>query len=83
MCTDTSSKMWWPKDRNDGPQRRTATTDRIDEQKRGDGYGILRDATPVGQHPAAFKLQFDIMMLDTLWKPYKLTTVPNGSRVIA
>ena len=37
----TSSKTWWPEDRNN-------------EQQRGDGYRILRDAAPVRFHPGRF-----------------------------
>lgn len=70
MCTDTSSKMWWPEDR-------------IREQKRGDDYGIAAKFLPSDLQRVGFKFQVDFMMLDTLWKPYKLTTVPNGFRVVA
>ena len=64
MCTDTSSKMWWPEDR-------------IDEQKRGDGCGIAAKLLPSDLQRFGFELQVDFMMLDTLWKPCKLTKVPK------
>lgn len=52
MCTDTSSKMCWPEDR-------------IDEQQRGDGYGIAAKRRPSGMQLAGLKCSVDDTIIDT------------------